>query len=312
MPIERRTLGAFGEVRQDIGARASLTAGLRVDAIRRNALEGDPNPFGPRPDFADESVTSVNPRFAGKVVAWQDGRGVARTTLRASAGTGIRPPDAFEIAFTDNPDLKPERSRSMDVGVSHVVVPQVTVEATAFFNRYDDLIVAVGQSFADASRYRTDNISNARARGVELEGAWRGPHGVSRAARLHVPRHRDSRGGPVRRSAAAVCGRRPADPPSAESGAVDVAWTATRFTAFATVRVRGEVLDIEPSFGTFGGLFTAPGFTVVDAGASWRVSRQVEIFGRALNLFDRAYEEAYGYPAPGRLGMVGLRVDLRP
>ena len=216
VPIERRILGAFGEVRQDIGARASLTGGLRVDAIRRNALEGDPNPFGPRPDFADESVTSVNPRFAGKVVAWQDGRGVARTTLRASAGTGIRPPDAFEIAFTDNPDLKPERSRSMDVGVSHVVVPQVTVEATAFFNRYDDLIIAVGQSFVDASRYRTDNISNARARGVELEGAWRGPRGVS--ARL-VYTFLDTEILAVDQSdeaPAALCGRRPAHPPAAE------------------------------------------------------------------------------------------------
>ena len=54
-------------------------------------------------------------------------------------------------------------------------------------------------------------------------------------------------------------------------GAVDLGWTAADFSAFTTVRVRGEVLDIEPSYGTFGGLFTAPGFTVVDAGASWRV-----------------------------------------
>ncbi len=170
----------------------------------------------------------------------------------------------------------------------------------------------MGQSFADASRYRTDNISNARARGVELEGAWRGPRGVS--ARL-VYTFLDTEILAVDQSDAAPAPYAVGDPlirRPRNSGAVDVAWTAARFTAFSTVRVRGNVLDIEPSFGAFGGLFTAPGFTVVDAGASWRVSRQVEIFGRALNLFDRAYEEAYGYPAPGRLGMVGLRVDLRP
>ena len=46
VPIERRTFGGFAEVRQDLGARASVSAGLRADAIRRNALEGDPNPFG--------------------------------------------------------------------------------------------------------------------------------------------------------------------------------------------------------------------------------------------------------------------------
>jgi outer membrane cobalamin receptor len=72
------------------------------------------------------------------------------------------------------------------------------------------------------------------------------------------------------------------------------------------------VLDVEPTYGAFGGLFTAPGFAVLDAGASWRVARFVSVFGRGLNLLDRQYEEAYGYPSPGRQGMVGLRVDLRP
>jgi outer membrane receptor protein involved in Fe transport len=51
---------------------------------------------------------------------------------------------------------------------------------------------------------------------------------------------------------------------------------------------------------------------VVDGGASWQVTRQVTAFARGLNLLDREYEEAFGYPSPGRLGMVGLRVDLRP
>ena len=104
--------------------------------------------------------------------------------MRASLGTGIRPPDAFEIAFTDNPALRtrtqPQRG--------HRRQPRRAAAADGwrprvFFNRYDDLIVAVGGSFAGASRYRTDNISNARARGLELERAWRGPHGVhARAA----------------------------------------------------------------------------------------------------------------------------------
>ena len=312
VPIERRTVGGFAEIRQDLGARASVSAGLRADAIARNTLEGDPNPFGPRPAFADESVTSVNPRLAGRLVAWQDRGGVARTTIRASFGTGIRPPDAFEIAFTDNPALKPERSRSADIGVSHVLLPQVTVNATAFFNRYDDLIVAVGGSFSDASRYRTDNISNARARGLELEGAWRGPRGVH--ARLAYTRLSteilavdQSGNAPPPFTVGDPLIRRPR-----HQGVADLGWTAADFSAFTTVRVRGEVLDIEPSYGTFGGLFTAPGFTVVDAGASWRVSSHVEVFGRGLNLLDRRYEEAFGYPAPGRLGMVGVRVDLRP
>ena len=312
VPIERRTIGVFGEVRQDLGSRASLTAGVRLDDIRRDALPGDPNPFGPRPPFEAESVTSVNPRVAARFVAWQDSRGVARTTIRTSAGTGIRPPDAFEIAFTDNPSLEPERSRSVDIGVSHVVVPSLTVGATAFFNRYDDLIVAIGGSFTDVSRYRTDNISNARARGMEVEGGWRGPHGVrTRLAYTFLDTEilavDESTGAPPPFEVGDPLIRRPR-----HQASLDLGWTHKALTAFATVRARGEVLDVEPSFGTFGGLFTAAGFTVVDTGASWHVARHIEVFGRVLNLLDRQYEEAYGYPAPQRLGMVGVRVDFRP
>jgi hypothetical protein len=41
------------------------------------------------------------------------------------------------------------------------------VDAAFFWNHYDDLIVTVGRALSDASR-RSDNISNARARGLEL------------------------------------------------------------------------------------------------------------------------------------------------
>ena len=120
----------------------------------------------PRPPFPAESDVSANPRLA---VAWYLGPATPNATkLRASAGTGIRPPDAFEIAFTDNPSLKPERSRSFDAGIDQPFADgRVLVQATSFHNTYDDLIVAVGP-FDGSSRYRTDNISNARAQGLEL------------------------------------------------------------------------------------------------------------------------------------------------
>lgn len=312
IPIERLLIGGFAEVRQDLGNRASLTAGLRIDDIRRQALEGDPNPFGARPAFPLDAVTSANPRGAFRAVVWQDARGLARTTVRASVGSGIRAPDAFETAFTDNPSLQPERSRSVDVGVTHLLVQGMTVDATLFLNRFDDLIVAVGRSFQDASRYRTDNISNARARGVELAGAWRHSLGVTaRAAYTFL----DSEILAVDQSADAPPPFKIGDPlirRPRHQAALDLGWTRGAFAAFSQVRTRGSVLDIEPSFGASGGLFTAPGFTVIDAGASWRVHKYLEAFARGLNLLDRRYEEAYGYPAPGRLGMVGLRVAVRP
>ena len=159
-----------------------------------------------------DTVVSANPKVAA---AWFFGATDGNfTKLRGSAGTGIRPPDAFEIAFTDNPSLKPERSRSFDVGVEQALFGgRGLVEGTVFFNNYDDLIVATG-SFSGSSQFRTDNISNARARGVEIAGTARDAAECARRRkragprRLHASLDRD----PRRRSAvplapAPVCRR---------------------------------------------------------------------------------------------------------
>jgi outer membrane cobalamin receptor len=68
------------------------------------------------------------------------------------------------------------------------------------------------------------------------------------------------------------------------------------------------VLDVEPSLGTFGGLHYSSGFNTWNAGATFRVRRVGEVFGRIENLFDREYEEAFGFPALGRRATLGLRV----
>jgi outer membrane receptor protein involved in Fe transport len=169
IPITRQVEGYFAEGRWNRSQRVFVTAGVRVDDIRRDALEADP--FAPRPAFPADAVVSTSPKVSA---AWFVRPGAATfTKIRASAGTGIRPPDGFEIAFTDNPGLKPERSTSTEIGVDQAIAGGLgLLEATAFVNKYDDLIVAVG-SFRESSRFRTDNISNARARGLELAGTGR-------------------------------------------------------------------------------------------------------------------------------------------
>jgi iron complex outermembrane receptor protein len=175
VPVKRSVLGVFGEARWQASSRLSVTAGVRGERIYRDAFPGDPVAFTPRPDLPAEALTSVNPKLAASwMVAGDPATSRAWTRLHGATGTGIRAPDAFEIAFTDNSGLKPERSRSADIGVAQVLAGgALQLDATAFFNAYDDLIIAVGSSFAGASRWSTDNISNARARGAELSAAWR-------------------------------------------------------------------------------------------------------------------------------------------
>ena len=302
IPVKRSVLGIFGEARWQAADRATLTAGIRGERINRDALPGDPTAFTPRPDFPEETINSVNPKIAGSFQL------AASSRLRGSFGTGIRPPDTFEIAFTDNSGLKPERSKSGEFGITQTAAKgAVQLDGTVFFNSYTDLIISVGRAFSGVSRWRTDNISNARARGVELSAAWRplasfdvrGNYTFLDSEILAV------NGLSIAQSPYAVGDpllRRPR-----HSGSIDAVWNHKHVSAFVQAQIRGETLDAEPAFGPSGGLYDNPGYSVVNLGGSWKPVKAVEVFARALNLFDRQYEEVLGYPAPGRTAYVGAR-----
>jgi outer membrane cobalamin receptor len=293
VPVERSVAGMFAEWRQALPVSVSLTGGIRLERIHRDALPPDPGAFDPRPAFPSDTVWSANPRVS---VAWTPS-GSSTLRVHGSAGTGIRPPDAFEIAFTDNPGLKPERSRSVEGGATYAVARGLELDATLFRNDYDDLIVTVGRSLENASQYRTDNVSNARAWGVETSGRWRPAAGVSiRAAYTFLATEVLA----VDRTASAPPPFSVGDPlirRPRHQGSLEIVATRGRVTGFAEAGARGRTLDIEPNYGAFGGLFPDAGFVAANAGLTVRVHRMVDVFARGLNLFDRHYDVALGYPA---------------
>jgi outer membrane cobalamin receptor len=311
LPIKRQVVGYFAEGRYQGHARWFVTAGLRVEQIRREALSADPLGWTPRPALPAANVVSPNPRVAASYyLRTSDASGGNWTRVHASAGTGIRAPDAFEIAFTDNANLKPERSRSADAGIEQALAGgRVVVDVTGFANRYEDLIVAVGRALADYSQFRTDNIANARSSGVEFSGAVRTAWGLDArfaytyldTAVLAVDRSNGLAPAPF--SVGDPLIRRPR-----HQASVDALFARNRFTAFLRIGGRSRVLDVEPNYGASGGLFHSAGFAVADAGAGWRMTRVVELLARVENLLDRRYEHAFGYPAPGRTLTVGVRL----
>jgi outer membrane receptor protein involved in Fe transport len=214
----------------------------------------------------------------------------------------------FEIAFTDNPALKPERSRSFEVGVTQALYGgALSLDATTFFNEFDDLIISVGR-LTDVSRYRTDNISNARTRGLELAAAWQaGVRANLRATYTYL----DGEIRAVDNTSVAPTPYRVGDRllrRPAHQGSVDFTWTTDRASLFTSLVARGETLDAEPAFGASGGLFENPGRAVVDLGGSWRIVRGIDVYARVTNLFDKEYEDVLGYPSPGRTAFAGVRL----
>ena len=309
VPVARTLAGFFGEMRWTPSTRASVTAGLRLDRIERNALEGDG--FS-RPDFDDDIVWSLNPKVSA---VWFLRGSTSEATqgwtkIRGGAGTGIKPPTVFEIGFTDNPSLKPERSQSMDIGLEHAFPGLMFVaDATYFANRYDDLIVSVRAGYADSSPYSSDNIANASAKGFEFGARWQSKFGLSiRGAYTYL----DTEVLGIDDAATAapppyVVGdplvRRPR-----HSGSFDARYNRDWFQLFFTLNGRGDMADFEPNFAI--AVLSSPGYVVANLGGSVRITKTLEAYARVTNLADRSYEDALGYPAPGRLAMVGVRVAI--
>jgi outer membrane receptor protein involved in Fe transport len=185
----------------------------------------------------------------------------------------------------------------------------VIVDATYFFNRYDDLIVAVGRSTQDYSRYRTDNIANAQAQGVEASFALRMRRGFEARASYtfadaEVLAIDDAPGvAPAPFAVGDWLLRRPR-----HQANVDLLWRHRFATAYLRIGGRSRILDVEPNWGAAGGLFHSPGFGVADAGVAIHAARQLDVVLRADNLFDRRYEAVFGYPAPRRSFTIGVRL----
>ena len=291
-----------------------VTAGIRVDRITREALAGDADAFSPRPPFDSDTVVSANPKVVGGLVRRRD-----RRQLHQAARLGRhRHPAAGRVR--DRVHRQPvaqaraQPRASTPASIRRSLGGRGLVEATVFFNNYDDLIVAVG-SFNGSSRYRTDNISNARARGVEIAGTARAPLGASGGASLQV-----RLGYTFLATEILAVDRSGAAPPPFTVGDRLLRRPDHMFSADVLVSGRtargvpagrrhaARVRDVDPSFGTFGGIYDAPGYSVWNAGASWTIWSRLQLFGRVTNLFDRDYEEALGFPALGRSAMVGLRV----
>ena len=94
-------------------------------------------------------------------------------------------------------------------------------------------------------------------------------------------------------------------------GSVDLSLTRPRFSVFTSIGTRSRTRDVDPSFGAYGGFFDNPGYALVDLGGRIRVSAGIELTARVLNLLDRGYEEALGFPGLGRSVIAGVRIGSR-
>ena len=309
--LPRTSLAWFVENRWSPVARLFVTAGLRVDDIRTSSLP--PDAFGSRPLLPANSVAKANPRISLAYLphtsdseSW-----LGSTRLHVSFGTGIRAPNGFELAFTNNPSLKPEKSISADAGIEQRMFnAHAIVDVTYFFNRFTDQIVTLGGSLKNLSTFRSANLANARAQGVEVSFRVRPIRSLEISGeytRLHsvLLALDNTTLVPTPFQVGQPLLKRPRN-----SAGYNVTWQQRRLLLNLNGYVRGAALEVEPNFGAFGGLFRNEGYVVANAGFSYRVAQGLEVYGRLNNLLNQKYEEVFGFPSLHLNFLSGVRFSF--
>ncbi|HEV2745700.1 MAG TPA: TonB-dependent receptor [Allosphingosinicella sp.] len=212
--------------------------------------------------------------------------------LTGSWSEGYKLPSLYALAhpLIANPRLRPERSRNFDVGLEQALARGGGFARIGYFHsRYTDLIDFDAETFTNVNR------SRVTAQGLEAE--LRAPltptlavHGSLTYLDTDQPT-----GAPPLRSRPEWSGLlaldwRPSDRLRLEASG---AYTSAFFDSSVPT-----------------GLVTLDGRLRLAAAAQYRLSDAVIVTLTADNLLDENYEEAVGFPAPGRVVRLGLL--LRP
>jgi outer membrane cobalamin receptor len=303
--LRRDNSGIYLENRISWG-KLYINAGLREEIYETPLVPADAEGYPPRPVFPARLADKLNPKISGAYML------DATTHLHASFGTGIRPPGGSDLAFTNNPDLQPEKTESYDVGVEkRFLKDRLSLDATWFHNQYKDMIVALGGSLSEVFQYSTDNLANARAEGVEASGrlkplSWfsaTGNYMWLETAALSL------NGGDGLIQQYFYLGqpllRRPK-----QSGSAVATFHYERIDANVVGYFRGRSLDVEPNYGASAGLFWNSGYKNVGLNVNVRVKGNFTVYANLHNALDERYEEVYGYPSPLLNVVAGVKWSL--
>lgn len=265
--IDREMIGVFAETTVRPAPWALLTAGLRFD-----------DPSSRSGEWTGRVGARIEPLSGGPA-------------LIASWSEGYKLPSLYALAYPiiANPDLKPERSESYEIGLEQRLGGgEGRARVTWFHSRYTDLIDFDPEAFTNVNRTRVT------AQGVEAELSVPLSPNLDLAANLtYLDTDQPDDAAPLR--------SRPE-----WQGLAALDWRPTRRLGFyLSASYLSDFFDSSVPTG----LVTLDGHTDVTAAATYRFNDMVQATLTARNILGGRYEEAVGFPAPGRV--VRLSVSVR-
>jgi vitamin B12 transporter len=281
--------------------RVILSGGLRYDDFTVKIIE---------PAGNTESLDNLSPRFGAAYLLSDN------LKVRANYGEAFSVPSAKELAYdympasiryVGNPELKPEKSQTYDLGVDYSKGP-LNSSLTYFYTNFKDKIETVPGPGVDEMTW--DNLGKATLEGIE------GTFSYDVGSRLNWKYE-------VKPYASIVYMLRYRDEETKEdlleTSDINASYGISisdydGFSAKLNFAFTGEmtVTDYESAYPYLEVIKES--FTVADLTIKKRLIKVDRLGGLSLkgeiqNLFDENYSYAKGYPMPGRSFFLGLRYD---
>lgn len=290
---QRGTTSVFGDPNQK---QAIDNSGLAVE-YRFHSLARWAASASVRRDHNSDFDDVTTFRLTGAL-----GFNAGKTRLRAAAGSGQKAPTFldrfgfFTDTFLGNPDLKPEKSRSFEIGIDQQIGKRARIAITYFDATLEDEIngfffdgvagafTAVNENGESDRRGLELAFDTALGERIDVLGSYTytdatDPDGVE----LRRPKH--------------------------------VAFLAANWRSTGNrVRVRGSLNHSGTREDLYFPPFPQPSQRVVldsyllaDVNVTVAATRRIDLIGRVENLFDEEYEDVVGFRASGVGAWAGLR-----
>ena len=306
----------------------SLTPGLRFDhfALDVTSQAG----FYPPAQEPGKSLSgsALSPKFG---VLY---RATDRWSVFGQYAAGFRAPDAAQIngyyenmaervEIIPNPDLVPEKSRGVELGVRGRL-ERLQLDAAVFASNYSNLIMDTvlirgTGTVADPRIFQTLNSDRARIHGFEVKGVY--DWGRMAGGRLSTPISYGQTRGKNRATGRPLNSIEPAQ--LALGAQFDAGTWSLRADARRHAAKRAGDIDNATAVKPPNTQFTIPAATTLDLALQWRLRKDMRLNLAVNNLTDRKYwlwPDVQGlaatsaindaYTQPGRSAHVSLVVDF--
>jgi vitamin B12 transporter len=280
---------------------------------------------GVRLDKNSHYGNNASPKVSlgGFLLPYQNGS-ISSVKVFSNIGRGIKNPQFSELyssAFTDgNPDLRPERARTIDAGAEITFDDQrVLARVTYFDNAFNDQVAFKSTGPGLDGKPDFINIDGSQAKGWELEAVLQRPiDGFTASAGYALV---DTKVVAFVSTSEQFQPGQPLLRRPKHSAVLRATYVRRRATVNFNLRYVGQrhdaaflglsaVASSQFPAGRAVDITVNPGYTVSWLGGEMRVSRDVTAYLRIDNLADAVYESVLGYPGLPRSVVAGVRFNI--